>query len=200
MKMKKALSLMLTLALAASLGIPAFATSAQENTETTIPVTISAEATTFDVTVPTDFPTTVDPVTGETVNANDATIVNNSSGSIYVSEIRVTNYGEWKLADFDADLRNADVDSNQIGVAVKPIGGRSAGTGGTQLKTAAASTAAQTLLTSESATSGEWVIDAKNSGNTDELTISYDTIASPVSASITNERVASIVVTVSWNK
>ena len=200
MKMKKALSLMLTLALAASLGIPAFATNAQENTETTIPVTISAEATTFDVTVPTDFPTTVDPVTGETVNATDATIVNNSSGSIYVSEIRVTNYGEWKLADFDADLRNADVDSNQIGVAVKPIGGRSAGTGGTQLKTAAASATAQTLLTSESATSGEWVIDAKNSGSTDELTISYDTIASPVSASITNERVASIIVTVSWNK
>ena len=200
MKMKKALSLMLTLALTASLGIPAFAASAQENTETTIPVTISAEATTFDVTVPTDFPTTVDPVTGETVNATDATIVNNSSGSIYVSEIRVTNYGDWKLADFDADLRNADVDSNQIGVAIQPIGGRSAGTGGTQLKTAAASTTVQTLLTSESATSGEWVIDAKNSGNTDELTISYDTIASPVSASITNERVASIVVTVSWNK
>ena len=200
MKMKKALSLMLTLALTASLGIPAFAASAQENTETTIPVTISAEATTFDVTVPTDFPTTVDPVTGETVNATDATIVNNSSGSIYVSEIRVTNYGDWKLADFDADLRNADVDSNQIGVAVKPIGGRSAGTGGTQLKTAAVSATAQTLLTSESATSGEWVIDAKNSGSTDELTISYDTIASPVSASITNERVASIVVTVSWNK
>ena len=92
MKMKKTLSLMLTLALAASLGIPAFATNAQENTETTIPVTISAEATAFDVTVPTDFPTTVDPVTGETVNATDATIVNNSSGSIYVSEIRVTNY------------------------------------------------------------------------------------------------------------
>lgn len=198
--MKKTLSLILSLALAASLGVPAFATNAQENTETTIPVTISAEATTFDVTVPTDFPTTVDPVTGETVNATDATIVNNSSGSIYVSEIRVTNYGEWKLADFDADLRNADVDSNQIGVAVKPIGGRSAGTDGTQLKTAAASATAQTLLTSESTTSGEWVIDAKNSGNTDELTISYDTIASPVSASITNERVASIVVTVSWNK
>ena len=202
MKMKKALSMMLALALAASMSLPAFASdqAASENTETTIPVTISAAATTFDVTVPTSFPTTVDPDTGETVNATDATITNGSSGSIAVSQIKVTNYGGWHLAAFDDDLRNADVDSNQIGVAVTPIGGRSAGTGGTQLKTTDASTTEQTLLTSAGATADEWIIDAANAGDTDELTISYDTNASPVSETITNAQVASIVVTVSWNK
>ena len=202
MKLKKVFSLMLTLALAASLAVPAFATdqAADKDTETTIPVTISAEATTFDVTVPTDFPTEVDPITGETINATDATITNNSSGSIVVSQIKVTNYGEWKLAAFDGDLRNADVDSNLIGVAVKPVGGRNAGTNGTQLKTTAASATEQVLLNASSAEADEWIIDAKNDGDTDELTISYDTNASPVSTTITNAQVASIIVTVSWNK
>ena len=200
--MKKAISLILSLVMAASLNLTAFAAdqAAGKDTETTIPVTISAEATTFDVTVPTDFPTEVDPDTGETINATDTTITNNSSGSIYVSQIKVTNYGGWKLAAFDADLRNADVDSNQIGVAVKPVGGRSAGEGGTVLKTTAASQTEQVLLTSEGATAKEWVIDAKNAGDTDQLTISYDTNATPVSQTISNAQVASIVVTVSWNK
>ena len=200
--MKKAISLILSLVMAASLSLTAFAAdqAAGKDTETTIPVTISAEATTFDVTVPTDFPTEVNPDTGETINATDATITNNSSGSIYVSQIKVTNYGGWKLAAFDADLRNADVDSNQIGVAVKPVGGRSAGEGGTVLKTTAASQTEQVLLTGESTTAEEWIIDAKNSGDTDQMTISYDTNATPVSQTISNAQVASIVVTVSWNK
>ena len=199
---RKFLSLALAVACAASLSIPSFAATqaATENTETTVPVTISAEATTFSVTVPTDFPTSVDPDTGETANANDATITNNSSGSIRVSQIKVTNYGAWKLAAFNADLRNADVDSNQIGVAVKPVGGRSAGEGGTVLKTTAASQTEQVLLTNESATAEEWVIDAKSAGDTDQLTVSYDTNATPVSQTISNAQVASIVVTVSWNK
>ena len=119
-----------------------------------------------------------------------------------MTQVKVTNYGTWRLAAFDADLRNASVDSNQIGVAVRPVGGRQAlaANAGTQLKTTSASATEQVLLNASSASAGEWVIDAKNSGNTDELTISYDTNASPVSQDITNERVASIVITVSWNK
>ena len=67
-----------------------------------------------------------DPDTGETTNGQDATITNGSSGSIVVTQVKVTNYGTWRLAAFDADLRNASVDSNQIGVAVRPVGGRQA--------------------------------------------------------------------------
>lgn len=197
MKSKRMLSLVLALALGASMSVSAFAAAAGQDTETTIPVTISAAATTFDVTVPTAFPTDVNPDTGETTDATDAKITNNSSGSIVVSQIKVAKYGDWKLASYDADLRNEDVDSNQIGIAVKPVGGRNAGTGGTQLKTTAANTAEQTLLSSAN---DEWIIDAKNDGATDELTISYDTKVSPVSTALTNEQVASIVVTISWNK
>ena len=203
-RIRKILSLALAATCAASLSIPSFAATqaATENTETTVPVTISAEATTFSVTVPTDFPTSVDPDTGETTNASDATITNNSSGSIRVSQIKVTNYGAWKLADFNADLRNAGVDSNRIGVAVQPVGGRQAlaANAGTQLATTNDSETEQVLLNSSGATADEWVLDAANAGNTDQLTISYDTNATPVSASITNQRVASIVITVSWNK
>lgn len=197
MKMKRTLSMLLALALGASMSVSAFATSAGQDTETTIPVRISAAATTFDVTVPTSFPTDVDPDTGDTTDATDAKITNNSSGSIVVSQIKVTKYGAWSLADYDTDLRNADVDSNQIGIAVRPVGGRNAGEGGTQLKTTAANANEQTLL---AAANDQWVIDAKNDGDTDELTISYDTKVSPVSAALTNEQVASIVVTISWNK
>ena len=202
---RKLLSMALALSCVASLAVPAFADNTQaatENTETVVPVTISAEATTFDVTLPTDFPTSVDPDTGETTNGQDTTITNGSSGSIVVTQIKITNYGRWKLAAFDADLRNEDVDSNQIGVAVKPVGGRQSlgENAGTVLKTTASSQTEQILLTTTSETADEWVIDATNAGSSDELTISYDTNASPVSETITNQRVASIIITVSWNK
>ena len=194
--------MLLALAISASMVVPTFAAdqAAGQDRETTIPVTISAEATTFDVTVPTSFPTTVDPDTGETVESSDATITNHSSGSIRVSQLKVTKYGDWKLAAYDADLRNEKVDSNQIGVAVKPVGGRNAGTDGTKLKTTAGNANEQILLSDSAEEASEWVIDSNNAGDTDELTISYDTNVSPVSRNLTNAQVASIVVTVTWNK
>ena len=171
---------------AAQLAVPAFADDTQaatRDTQSVIPVTISAEPTTFDVTVPTTL------------------ITNNSSASVVVTQIKVTNYGGWNLGGFDEDLRNADVDANTIGVSVQPVGGRSGGSG-TTLKTVAATTdalkAEQVLL---SAANDEWVIDAKDdSGSTDELAIHYDTNTTPVSASVTNKTVANIVITLSWNK
>ena len=193
---------MLALAISMLLSAPVFAAdqAANRDSETTIPVTISAAATTFDVTVPTSFPTSIDPDTGEATASGRAKIINNSSGSVIVSQIKVTNYGSWKLAAFSANLRNADVDSNLIGVAVKPVGGRNAGTGGTQLKTTTGSATEQILLSNTSAEASEWIIDAKNPGDTDELSILYDTKVSPVSGTIHDAQVASIVITLRWNK
>ena len=196
-KFTRIITTALSLACALTLALPAAATDATLDTESTIPVTISAEATTFDVTVPTTFPTSVDPETGETTNP-EVKITNNSAAPIYVSKIEVKKYDDWKLGGFAEDLRNYDVDANVIGVAVKPVGGRSAGTGGTALLTTKDGGAdAQTLL---NAKNEEWVIDAKNSGTTDELTIDYDTNATPVSTTITNKQVASIVITIAWYK
>ena len=198
-KFPKIISAALSLTCALALAIPAFADqSAGLGTESTIPVYISAQATTFDVTVPTSFPTSVDPETGETTNSDEVKITNDSAAPIYVSKIEVRKYDDWKLGGFAEDLRNYDVDENIIGVSVKPVGGRNAGTGGTALVTTKTGGAdAQTLL---NAKSDEWVIDAKNSGNTDELSIDYDTNTTPVSTTITNKQVASIIITIAWNK
>ena len=204
MMRNKLIPFAVALACAAQLTAPAFAADTQpaaKDTQSVIPVTISADATTFDVTVPTTFPTTVDPDTGETIVPNDPKITNNSSASIVVTQIKVTNYGGWNLGGFDEDLRNKDVDANTIGVSVQPVGGRS-GTAGTTLKTVAATSdamkAEQILL---NASSDEWVIDAKDdTSDADQLSVHYDTNTTPVSESVTNKTVANIVITLSWNK
>ena len=218
-KLSKILSLCLALGCMTSAAVPAFAdnTVSADNTATSIPVQIDARATVFDVTLPTALPTTVDPTTGETAAASNATIVNGSAGSIRVSEIKVVNKTSnaleavetgWYLKDYDNyDFHNADVDSNGVGISVKSVGGRSAETGGTALKTDASSESLQTLLTytkggaNNTASADEWVLDAKTAeSNSDELTVSYDTRATSVSQDIVNQQVASIIITVAWNK
>ena len=218
-KLNKLLSLCLALGCVMGASIPAFAdnTVSADNTATSIPVQIDARATTFDVTLPTALPTTVDPATGETTAASNVSIVNGSVGSIRVSEIKVINKTSnaleavetgWYLKDYDAyDFHNADVDSNGVGISVKPVGGRSAGTGGTALKTDGSSESLQTLLTytkggaGNTASADEWVLDAADANSdSDELTVSYDTRATSVSQDIVNQQVASIIITVAWNK
>ena len=96
---KRIATFALSTAMLMGLAVPAFAAEVkQENSSTTIPVRISAEATIFDVTLPTQFPITVDPSTGEAKAAEDAEITNNSAGAIKVSKIQVDKAGEWKLA------------------------------------------------------------------------------------------------------
>ena len=217
--LNKLLSLCLAASCVAGAALPAFAenTVSADNTATSIPVRIDARATVFEVALPTALPTTVDPTTGETVTASNVTIVNDSAGSIRVSEIRIVNKTSnaadaadtgWFLKDYDNyDFHNANVDSNGVGVSVMPAGGRSAGTGGTALKTNGSSESQQMLLSytmggaSNTATADEWVIDANTEdGDSDELTISYDTKATSVSRDLENAQVASIIITVSWNK
>jgi hypothetical protein len=197
--MKKFLALLVAVVCVLSLSAPAFAGNVTESgSSTSIPVQLTATATTFSVDVPTAFPVSLDPTTGETTESNTVVITNNSAGSIVVSSIVVNRYDDWHLADFDADLKNASVDSNQIGVSVQPFGGRNAGEGGAVLKTNSSSTETQTLL---SAADTEWIIDANDGAEdgSDELRITYDTNATPVSAAITNKQVATIVITVAWN-
>ena len=194
------------------------ATVDADNTATSIPVQISAQATTFNVTLPTALPATVDPATGKTAGASNATIRNDSAGPIRVSQIAVINKTSaemsgvatgWALKDYDDfDFANANVDSNYVGISVRPVGGRSAlaAGAGTALMTTDESESLQTLLTytkgggSNTASAGEWILDAANAGDTDELTISYDTEISRVSADITNQQVGTLVITVAWNK
>ena len=210
MKTNKILSLALAGVMALALAVPAFATSGQiQNTTgtgtTTIPVNISANATVFDVTLPTAFPTTVDPETGATVASDTVEIVNSSSGKIYVSNITVNanndtaNGRSWTLADYDADLRNGNVDANLVGIMITPTGGENAtktgganGNGRLATKNGGAS---EVLL---STASPDWIIGAKDTDSArDELGITYLTNATPVSSNYSGQ-VASIVITVAW--
>ena len=167
--------------------------------ENTIPVNISAEATTFDVILPTAFPVTMDPTTGKVTPADNATITNDSYGSIKVSNIKVNKAGEWKLAAFATDMSKEAVDANKIGVQIAPKGGAKGGSG-TALATTDANADTQTLLTDATGTADEWIINGKDATDgSNELTVLYDANASAVSQTITNATVANIVITVSWN-
>lgn len=168
--------------------------------ENTIPVKISADATVFDVTVPTAFPVTMDPSTGVVTPADNTIITNNSYGSIKVSNIKVNKAGDWKLAAYDTDMSKEAVDANKIGVQITPQGGAQ-GSKGTALATTNADANTQTLLDDAAAgTAAEWIINGKDATDeSNKLTVLYDANASAVSQAITNETVANIVVTVSWN-
>lgn len=167
--------------------------------ENTIPVNISADATVFDVTVPTAFPVTMDPSTGVVTPADNTIITNNSYGSIKVSNIKVNKAGDWKLAAFDTDMSKEEVDANKIGVQITPKGGAKGGNG-TPLATNETDADTQTLLTDAADTADEWIINGKDAADqSNKLTVLYNANASAVSQTITNATVANIVVTVSWN-
>ncbi len=167
--------------------------------ENTIPVQISADATVFDVTVPTAFPVTMDPSTGVVTPADNTIITNNSYGSIKVSNIKVNKAGDWKLAAYDTDMSKEAVDANKIGVQITPQGGAQ-GSKGTALATTNADANTQTLLDDAAGTAAEWIINGKDATDqSNELTVLYNANASAVSQAITNATVANIVVTVSWN-
>ena len=167
--------------------------------ENTIPVNISADATVFDVTVPTAFPVTMDPSTGVVTPADNTIITNNSYGSIKVSNIKVNKAGDWKLAAYDTDMSKEAVDANKIGVQITPQGG-APGSKGTALATTDADANTQTLLDDAAGTAAEWIINGKDATDqSNELTVLYNANASAVSQAITSATVANIVVTVSWN-
>lgn len=198
---KRIATFALSTAMLMGLAVPAFAADvSQANSSTTIPVIISAKATTFDVTLPTQFPITVDPKTGEATSSDKAEITNNSAGAIKVSKIQVDKAGEWKLAAYDTDMSKEKVDSNKIGVQVAPKGGRNATSGGTYLKTTDANTDTQVLLDGTGANADQWIINGKGAGDeSNKLTVQYGAKASPVSKDVTNEQVASIILTVAWD-
>ena len=217
--LRRVVSLALSMVCAFSLAANVSASSVDAaNTATSVPVKITAEATRFDVTLPTAMPTTIDPDTGKTTTASNADITNNSAGSVRVTQMVIINKTTaeisgvatgWNLKSFSTyDFANADVDSNCVGVSVRPVGGRSrlAAGAGTALMTTSDNESMQTLLTytkggtGNTASADEWIMDAKNDGDTDKLTVSYDTEATRVSADITNKQVACLVITVGWNQ
>ena len=190
MKLKRTASLLMSSALIASaLGMSAFAANdVSAPGAGTTPVTVTAEASTFNVTVPTAIPLAVKADGTVTVPEN-VEIINNSSGPVKVTSVAMNN-SAWSMTDYNGGDRSKlaaeKVGSNKLGLSL----------------TAGGNTVASSKNGSQSPAidSTKWRITGKNTGNND-LPITVGAIASAVSTKIENAvTAANVVFTVAWDK
>lgn len=122
MKLKRTASLLMSSALIASaLGMSAFAANdVSAPGAGTTPVTVTAEASTFNVTVPTAIPLAVKADGTVTVPEN-VEIINNSSGPVKVTSVAMNN-SAWSMTDYNggdrAKLATAKVGSKKLGLSL----------------------------------------------------------------------------------
>ena len=122
MKLKRTASLLMSSALIASaLGMSAFAANdVSAPGAGTTPVTVTAEASTFNVTVPTAIPLAVKADGTVTVPEN-VEIINNSSGPVKVTSVAMNN-SAWSMTDYNggdrAKLAAAKGGSKKLGLSL----------------------------------------------------------------------------------
>lgn len=147
-----------------------------------IPITVTRDAPTFSVTVPTSMPISVG-ADGKVTTAGNVAIENNSSRSVCVKSVTINAASGWTLAKFDKDaMRNEAIDSKKLGFSM---------TMGP--KTAATTKDGQTE-TIGSYTASDVTIDADS-----QLAITYDgAIPTQVNGIAADTQAASVVFTVDW--
>lgn len=166
-------------------GIPTVSGTTAVDTTTgaaDVPITVTRDAPTFSVTVPTSMPISVG-ADGKVTTAGDVAIKNNSSRSVCVKSVTINAASGWTLAKFDkAALRNEAIDSKKLGFSM---------TMGT--KTAATTKDGQTE-TIGSYTASDVTIDIGS-----QLAITYDgVIPTQVNGIAADTQAASVVFTVDW--
>ena len=152
------------------------------------PVTLTAAASTFNVTVPTSIPLVVG-ADSKVTSPSNVKIINNSAGPVKVTAIAM-NDGMWTITDYNGGDRSKlaaeKVGSNKLGLSLT-VGGNTV---------ASSKNGSQ----SPAIDSTKWRITGKNTGN-NELPITVGAIASAVSTKIENAvTAANVVFTVAWNK
>jgi len=152
-----------------------------ENGAADIPITVTREAATFSVTVPTSLPVTV-AADGTVTVADNATIENNGSGAVCVKNVKVTASENWALASFDksAMLKEAP-GTKKVGLSI---------TMGS--KTAATSATGQ----SEDIGSYDNTDITIAAGN--KLEVTYDATIPAQPNGLAQEQAASVVFTIDW--
>lgn len=147
-----------------------------------VPITVTRDAPTFSVTVPTSMPISVG-ADGKVTTAGNVAIENNSSRSVCVKSVTINAASGWTLAKFDkAAMRNEAIDSKKLGFSM---------TMGT--KTAATTKDGQTE-TIGSYTASDVTIDIGS-----QLAITYDgVIPTQVNGVAADTQAASVVFTVDW--
>lgn len=113
-RIKQVLSLLLAVAVL-TVCVPA-GMAANDQTSGTVPVTITASAPTFSVTVPTTLPIHMDAYGG--ITCGDITITNNSSGPVLVEDTQIASLNGWTLVDY-ATTTFTDANKGQHRVALQ---------------------------------------------------------------------------------
>lgn len=127
---------------------------------------------------------------GTIVTATDCRIINNSYGAVRVKKVTITAASGWNLTPFGtkASMAREKVNSNKLGFAI------SIGDGKLVKTTTVADT--QTLISAP--IEGCYMTGlGDRSGNT--VYIDYSAIVTPVSRSLNNATVASVVFVVEWD-
>lgn len=192
MKFKKTMSMLLSSAMIASaLGMSAFAvdTTVSAPGAGTTPVTLTAEASTFNVTVPTEIPLAVKADGTVTVPDNIA-ITNNSSGPVKVTSVAMNN-GTWKMTNYNggdrSNLAAEKVGSKKLGLSLTA--------GGNAITSA--KDGDQTLTPD----STKWQMKGKDNGAVNsKLPITIGAIATASDTAINvAETAANVIFTLAWD-
>lgn len=170
-RIKQALSLLVVLAMLMAC-VPT-GMAAEEQTSGTVPVTITASAPTFSVTVPTTLPIHMDAYGG--ITCGDITITNNSSGPVLVEDTQIASLNGWTLVDY-ATTNFTDANRGQHRAALQLNRGNGVTTTGTD--------------------TGEDIIPAH--GGTQRIALSAKLPSQGVDAINTN--IAQIVFVLGWHK
>ena len=191
MKVKKVLPLVLAASMAVS-SIPVFADTTLSSSGATgsVPVTVSSEAPTFSVTVPTSLPIGIDEDGGVTTATDAPKIVNNSVGPVRVSNLTIQHSGDWATVDYAANKDN--LASDKVGTKHVAV-------------TAGAKSNADDKDTKWERTTGEDAISFTQSnwdaiaGGGGEFEIGYDAYIPLQDKALNNVEVAQLIFTISWD-
>ena len=189
MKLKRTASLLMSSALIASaLGMSAFAANdVSAPGAGTTPVTVTAEASTFNVTVPTAIPLAVKADGTVTVPEN-VEIINNSSGPVKVTSVAMNN-SAWSMTDYNGGSRAK--------IAAEKVGSKKLGLSLTTKTEAMASKTDgnQTL------TPSQWLMQGKDGGTANaKLPITVGAIATANDTAISvAETAANVIFTLAWD-
>ena len=189
MKLKRTASLLMSSALIASaLDMSAFAANdVSAPGAGTTPVTVTAEASTFNVTVPTGIPLAVKADGSVTVPEN-VEIINNSSGPVKVTSVAMNN-SAWSMTDYNGGSRAK--------IAAEKVGSKKLGLSLTAKNEAEASNKDGNQTFSPT----KWLMQGKDGGTANaKLQITVGAIATANDAAISEPvTAANVIFTLAWD-
>lgn len=189
MKLKRTASLLMSSALIAS--APSMSAFAANDVSApgagTTPVTVTAEASTFNVTVPTAIPLAVKADGTVTVPEN-VEIINNSSGPVKVTSVAMNN-SAWSMTDYNGGSRAK--------IAAEKVGSKKLGLSLTAKNEAEASNKDGNQTFSPT----KWLMQGKDGGTANaKLPITVGAIATANDTAISvAETAANVIFTLAWD-